>query len=108
MSKEMSLKESYDFWKSKKGKIYDIRDDDSFKKAHIPGAQQLNEDIYKKLIEEKGQYLICCYHGVSSLNVVNSLREQGVNEVWSMVGGMEEWKKVFPQDIQSQTKRSFP
>ena len=35
--------------------------------------------------------IVFCHHGVRSLNVVNWLREQGVDQCQSMAGGIDAW-----------------
>ena len=38
-----------------------------------------------------GTLIVFCHHGVRSLNVVNWLREQGVDACQSMAGGIDLW-----------------
>jgi rhodanese-related sulfurtransferase len=38
-----------------------------------------------------GTLIVFCHHGVRSLNVVNWLREQGVDACQSMAGGIDRW-----------------
>jgi rhodanese-related sulfurtransferase len=40
-------------------------------------------------LKPDGRYLVCCYHGNSSLLLTRWLREQGLQNVWSIVGGYE-------------------
>ena len=35
--------------------------------------------------------IVFCHHGVRSLNVVNWLRRQGIENCWSMAGGIDLW-----------------
>jgi rhodanese-related sulfurtransferase len=35
--------------------------------------------------------IVICHHGVRSLNVVHWLRRQGVENCWSMSGGIDLW-----------------
>jgi rhodanese-related sulfurtransferase len=36
----------------------------------------------------EGRYLIVCAHGVRSLSVTEQLREHGLNQVYSLKGGL--------------------
>jgi rhodanese-related sulfurtransferase len=38
--------------------------------------------------------IVFCHHGVRSLNVVNWLRQQGLDECQSMTGGIDDWSLV--------------
>jgi rhodanese-related sulfurtransferase len=40
---------------------------------------------------DAGTLIVFCHHGVRSLNVVNWLREQGVDACQSMAGGIDRW-----------------
>jgi rhodanese-related sulfurtransferase len=40
---------------------------------------------------DDGPLIVFCHHGVRSLNVVNWLRQQGVEACQSMAGGIDAW-----------------
>ncbi len=78
--------------------IVDIRDDASFQQAHIPMAISLNEQNIKDFIREtdKDKAVICyCYHGISSQSAASFLKDQGFKNVYSMIGGFEQWRKNY-------------
>lgn len=99
MAKEVTLDEAYALWEEGIA-IYDIRDMDSFNQAHIPGAIPLTEESYHQVVKNDESCLICCYHGVSSLGIIDRLRSQGAQKAKSLIGGMEGWKEKFPQSVQ--------
>jgi rhodanese-related sulfurtransferase len=35
--------------------------------------------------------IVFCHHGIRSLNVVNWLRRQGIENCWSVAGGIDLW-----------------
>lgn len=41
--------------------------------------------------QKPGPTVVYCHHGVRSLQVVGWLRGQGVEDVWSLAGGIDEW-----------------
>ena len=42
-------------------------------------------------LTDRGQLVVYCHHGMRSLNVANWLRQQGVENVVSMTGGIDAW-----------------
>ncbi len=42
-------------------------------------------------LTDRGQLVVYCHHGMRSLNVTNWLRQQGVDNVVSMTGGIDAW-----------------
>ena len=43
--------------------------------------------------------IVFCHHGVRSLNVVNWLRRQGVENCWSMAGGIDLWSLAIDPGV---------
>lgn len=75
--------------------VVDIRDEDSYKAEHIPGAISLNDGNLESFLREadKDKPLICyCYHGISSQSAASYFSGQGFSKVYSMIGGFEEWR----------------
>jgi rhodanese-related sulfurtransferase len=77
--------------------LIDVREPAEFQAASIAGAQLIPmRTIPAELqrLEAAGDdttLIVFCHHGVRSLNVVNWLREQGVNNCQSMAGGIDRW-----------------
>ncbi|MBY0504238.1 MAG: rhodanese [Bryobacteraceae bacterium] len=42
-------------------------------------------------LADRGTLVVYCHHGMRSLNVANWLRQQGVENVTSMTGGIDAW-----------------
>lgn len=42
-------------------------------------------------LSDRGQLVVYCHHGMRSLHVANWLRQQGVENVVSMTGGIDAW-----------------
>lgn len=87
--------------KLKKGavKLVDIRDEQSFNAAHIEGAWHLNSGNMVDLLQQTEldtPVIVYCYHGVSSQQAAQYLLHQGFEEVYSMDGGFEAWRKDKP------------
>jgi rhodanese-related sulfurtransferase len=60
----------------------------------VPGALQTLEGR-----ADDGSLIVFCHHGVRSLNVVNWLREQGLEACQSMAGGIDEWSLVVDPKV---------
>jgi rhodanese-related sulfurtransferase len=65
--------------------------------ARIEGAELIPmNSIPQRLsdverLSDRGQLVVYCHHGVRSLNVATWLRQQGVENVTSMTGGIDAW-----------------
>jgi thiosulfate sulfurtransferase len=80
-------------------KIVDIRDDQAFEQAHIPGAFHLNNGSIQSFIGANDfdtPVIVVCYHGHSSQQAAQYMLQQGFEEVYSMDGGFELWRTQFP------------
>ncbi|WP_421866419.1 thiosulfate sulfurtransferase GlpE [Motiliproteus sp.] len=83
--------------------LADIRDPESFSRAHIPGAVHLDNSNLQQFVEESDLDLplvVYCYHGLSSQSAAQFLISRGFEEVYSLAGGFEGWQQQFPQHCQ--------
>ncbi len=79
--------------------IVDIRDSDAFKAAHIENAHHLtdqNVDTFLKNTNKETPVICYCYHGFSSQGAAEFLATNGFIEVYSIEGGFEKWKTLYP------------
>lgn len=79
--------------------IADIRDMQSYSEAHIPGAVSVSDENFQDFIKttDKNKPLICyCYHGISSQGAAQFFKQSGFADVYSIQGGFEEWRGLFP------------
>jgi len=75
----------------------DVREPAEFQLARIEGAELIpmgsvpgELQRLDGLADDK-TLIVYCHHGVRSLNVVNWLRQRGVEGCQSMVGGIDRW-----------------
>ena len=83
--------------------IIDIRDDMSYQQGHPTGAQRLdnnNTADYIAAADLNQVTLVFCYHGNSSQGAASFLAEQDFKDVYSVDGGFEEWKGLFPDQVE--------
>ncbi|KAA0873555.1 thiosulfate sulfurtransferase GlpE [Nitrincola tapanii] len=80
--------------------IVDIRDPHSFAAGRLPQACNLNNENLPEFLAQANfdqALIVCCYHGVSSQQAAEYLSQQGFNQVFSLDGGFELWKQLYPE-----------
>ena len=88
-------------------KIVDIRDEQSFEQAHIPGAFHLTNGSIQRFIDANDfdtPVVVVCYHGHSSQQAAQYMLHQGFEEVYSMDGGFEMWRMQYETQSGSDEK----
>lgn len=79
--------------------LVDIRDPQSYESGHIPNAvlvNQSNIDSFLKNFDPTTPLICYCYHGISSRQAADYFQQAGFQKVYSVNGGFEEWKTVYP------------
>ncbi|WP_414147962.1 thiosulfate sulfurtransferase GlpE [Erwinia sp. BNK-24-b] len=87
-----------------KAQLVDIRDPQSYLAAHASGAFHLTNTTLPAFMQQShltAPVLVMCYHGNSSKGVAQYLLSQGFKEAYSIDGGFDAWRAVFPQQISS-------
>jgi rhodanese-related sulfurtransferase len=77
--------------------LVDVREPFEHAVARIEGADLIPMNTIPGHLDElrekaaRERVIVICHHGVRSLNVVNWLRQQGLENCWSMSGGIDLW-----------------
>ena len=77
--------------------LIDVREPNEFAIARIEGSElipmrQVPGELQKlEGRADEAPLIVFCHHGVRSLNVVNWLRQQGLDACQSMAGGIDAW-----------------
>ncbi len=82
--------------------IADIRDADSFQKGHIPAAIHLSNESMADFMREVDldePVVVCCYHGISSIQAAQFLLSQDFTQVYSLEGGFTQWQLQYPDKV---------
>lgn len=83
--------------------IVDIRDLASFTNGHIQTATHLSNESIGDFMREADldkPVVVCCYHGISSIQAAQFLLSQDFTEVYSLDGGFTQWQTEFPTMIE--------
>ena len=95
----ISVQEAQQKLSGEQVKVVDIRDEASFNAAHIEGSTHLTNGSLTNFMTEvafETPVIVCCYHGNSSQQAAQFLIHQGFEEVYSLDGGFEAWRKDQP------------
>lgn len=77
--------------------MIDVREPEEYATARIDGArlipmQEIPVEIRKlEGLAGQGELLLLCHHGVRSLQATQWLREQGLENCYSVSGGIDRW-----------------
>ncbi|HEX4165044.1 MAG TPA: rhodanese-like domain-containing protein [Bryobacteraceae bacterium] len=88
-----------------KATLVDVREPNEFAVAHIPGSRLLPmqsipaELQHLEKLADGADLLILCHHGVRSLQVANWLRAQGIDNSYSIAGGIDRWSHEVDPEI---------
>ena len=80
-------------------RLVDTRDPQSFALAHVPQSYHLTNATlvaFTNEVDYETPIIVMCYHGVSSQGAAQYLIEQGFEEVYSLDGGFEAWRRTQP------------
>ena len=85
--------------------LIDVREPEEFTLSRIAGAQLIPMAVVpaqlQKLeaLSDAQTLLILCHHGVRSLQVVFWLREHGVDNCFSVAGGIDRWSREIDPSV---------
>lgn len=90
-------------------KVVDIRDPAAYSAGRIKGAEPLDNSVLPAFLDatdRNATVVVCCYHGNSSQSAAAYLASQGFDSVFSLDGGFEEWRTLFPEHVESESNDS--
>lgn len=71
--------------------LVDCREDDEWRFNRIEGARLVPLSRFSEATVPERPTIIYCHHGMRSLRATNYWRSRGLDEVWSMSGGIDRW-----------------
>jgi rhodanese-related sulfurtransferase len=77
------------------GRVIDVRQAEKFASGHIVDARNIDRETLLKSPEQikKKNTVLVCDTGADSGECVAQLRKKGMENVFSLRGGLEEWRK---------------
>jgi rhodanese-related sulfurtransferase len=84
---------------SKQATLIDVREPVEFALARIEGSElipmgSIPAELQKlEGLADSGDLLILCHHGVRSLQVTMWLRARGIENCYSIAGGIDRWSR---------------
>ena len=95
---EISPKEAEKQWNAEgRAVLIDVREPEEFAVARVPRAElipmrSIPAELQRlEALADEHDLLILCHHGVRSLQVVHWLRQQGLENCYSVAGGIDLW-----------------
>ncbi len=85
--------------------LIDVREPSEHQLARIQNAELIPMRTVPAQLQHleahagDGQLIVFCHHGVRSLNIVQWLREQGVETCQSMTGGIDRWSREIDPTV---------
>ncbi len=85
--------------------LIDVREPEEFAVARVPGSelvpmQSIPAELQRlEKSADGGDLLLLCHHGVRSLQVANWLRAQGIENCYSVAGGIDRWSQEIDPGV---------
>lgn len=85
--------------------VIDVREPEEFATAKLPDSCLIPMGTIPSELQklddlaENQTLLVLCHHGVRSLQVVAWLREKGIEECYSVAGGIDRWSREIDRSI---------
>jgi rhodanese-related sulfurtransferase len=82
--------------------LVDVREESEWARDHLPGAVHLGKGILERDVEERlpdlaTEIVLYCGGGFRSVLAADNRQKMGYRNVWSMDGGIREWRqKQYP------------
>jgi rhodanese-related sulfurtransferase len=88
--------------RGEKFQLIDVREESEYAADHLPGAAHLGKGIIERDIEARvpdtgTEIVLYCGGGFRSALAAHNLQKMGYTNVWSMDGGIRDWReKKYP------------
>jgi rhodanese-related sulfurtransferase len=85
--------------------LIDVREPDEHAIAHVEGAELIPMQTIPACLQrlealaDERSLALFCHHGVRSLNVVAWLRERGLENCFSIIGGIDCWSREIDPSV---------
>jgi rhodanese-related sulfurtransferase len=85
--------------------LIDVREPEEWNAARLPGSELIPmQTVPSRLgeleaLSDEKPLAILCHHGVRSLNVAAWLRQRGIENCFSVIGGIDRWSREIDPSI---------
>ena len=85
--------------------LIDVREPEEFALAKVENSQLIPMQTIPAQLQKLEQMadentlLVLCHHGVRSLQVVAWLRQQGIEDCYSVAGGIDRWSREVDTNV---------
>jgi rhodanese-related sulfurtransferase len=85
--------------------LIDVREPHEYAQARIEGGDLIPMASVPVALQsldaraDEAPRIIYCHHGVRSMNVVQWLRDQGIEDCTSMAGGIDAWSVIVDPSV---------
>ena len=96
-ARQLSVNDAVKLANAKHGLFLDVRNAEQFKAGSIPQSRNIPQaDIANKAgsLPKDKPIIVVCERGRSSVGVVNTLKSKGLQEVYSLQGGVAAWSEA--------------
>src|SRR5262249_7119830 len=78
--------------------LVDVREESEWAKDHLPGAVHLGKGVIERDVEQRvpdtgAEVVLYCGGGFRSALAADNLQKMGYTNVWSMDGGIRDWRQ---------------
>ncbi len=86
-------------------RVIDVREPEEYALSHLPCSelipmQSVPAQVQKlEAMADEEELAVLCHHGVRSLNVVVWLRQRGIENCFSVSGGIDRWSREIDAAI---------
>ena len=80
-------------------RIIDVREPDEYALSHLPASELIPMQSLPAQLQrlegmaDESSLAVLCHHGVRSLNVAVWLRQRGIDNCFSITGGIDRWSR---------------
>jgi rhodanese-related sulfurtransferase len=102
---EVTPQEAQSRMKNSGAVLIDVREPEEFALAKVEGSQLIPMQTVPAQLQrlegmaDENTLLVLCHHGVRSLQVVAWLRRQGIEDCYSVAGGIDRWSREVDASV---------
>jgi rhodanese-related sulfurtransferase len=93
-AKQIGVNDAIKLTNAREGVFLDVRSIEQYKAGHIPQSRNVPAaDVANKLgsLPKERPIIVVCERGRTSIGVVNTLKSNGFQDVYSLQGGLAAW-----------------